>query len=269
MNYKIKFAAFDIDGTTLPYAKETFSPKIVEAFKKLHEKGIKIILASGREFVTIGHLLKSSIYADYFIGANGAFIYDIKNDKIIHEQPIYYKDFEILFEKLIPHVDSISIMDKDYGHMSKDSVTNTWFLAPHQDKLVELDNSFSKLDRQHLHLITVVTTNLNAYNLAEDIIENNYLNLQIQSIWERGLFIAAKGVTKSSALKRLMIHEKSSLKYLIAFGDSGNDIEMIRDAGIGVAMQDGDEKLKEYSDFIAPKCDEDGVYLQLEKMEII
>lgn len=264
---KIKFAAFDVDGTTLPFKALEFSENTVKAFHELKEKNIKTILATGREFVTIGNLLNQVGNIDYFIGANGAFIYDLKHDTMLFESPIYYKDFEIFYEKMLPHVDSISVMDRRFGHVSENTDVDTWFLKPHQEKLKEMD--FSNLDRRHLHIITVSTMRSDARKIANKIIKENNLNLSVQSQWYSGLFIAAKGINKSNALKWLMTYEGTSLDRLIAFGDATNDIEMIRDAGIGVAMKKADDGLHEIAKYIAPSCEEDGVYHQLKELEII
>ncbi|UUD36731.1 COF family HAD hydrolase protein [Mycoplasmopsis californica] len=270
MNEKIKFAAFDVDGTILPYGQLSFSPKIVEAFKKLKENKIKTIIATGREFVTIGKLLDQlNGNIDYFIGANGAFIYDVEKDKIIHKNPIYYADFEVFYNEMIDSVDSMSIMDDQYGHVSEKVDTDSWFLKPHTHKLKKLDDTFSQINRKSLFIITVNSMDKQSYDLANKVIEKNHLNLSIQSAWEKGLFLAAKGVTKSSALRWLMIDHNASLKNLIAFGDGENDVEMIRDAGIGVVMQGGSRELIKYADYIAPRCDDDGVYTQLKKLNII
>lgn len=267
MKKEIKFAAFDVDGTTLPYTHPAFSDKTIEAFHSLKRNGIKTILATGREFVTIGNLIEQIGDLDYFIGANGAFIYDIKNDQMLYENSIYYKDFEIFYTKMLPFVDSISVMDKNFGHVSEHTDVDTWFLKPHIRKLKDMD--FFNLDRKHLHIITVNSMRKDVRKIAEKVIAENHLNLSIQSEWHKGLFIAATGVTKSSALKWLVTHEESSLDNLIAFGDATNDIEMIRDAGIGVAMAQSDDGLHEVADYIAPECNDDGVYLQLKKLKLI
>ncbi|WP_036436768.1 YcsE-related riboflavin metabolism phosphatase [Mycoplasma elephantis] len=270
MKEQIKFAAFDVDGTILPFGKLSLSPRIVDTFKKLKQNNIKTIIATGREFVTIGKLLEQlEGNVDYFIGANGSFIFDVKANQIIHKNSIYYSDFEILYENIIEYVDSISIMDDRFGHVSENINTENWFLKPHKDKLKKIDENFTQLNRKNLFIITIHTKNKKTSNLVNKIIDKFHLNLCIQSSWESGMFIAAKGVTKSSALRWLMIEMNSSLKNLIAFGDSENDTEMIRDAGIGVLMKGGSKQLLEYADYIAPSCDEDGVYLQLKKLKII
>jgi hypothetical protein len=70
---------FDIDGTLMKYkdVRPTFDDNVLETFRLLKENGYIVVLATGRDHVSIGelHLSKN---VDYFIGANGSFIYDTK-----------------------------------------------------------------------------------------------------------------------------------------------------------------------------------------------
>jgi hydroxymethylpyrimidine pyrophosphatase-like HAD family hydrolase len=55
----------------------------------------------------------------------------------------------------------------------------------------------------------------------------------------------------------------------IAFGDSENDIEMLKAAGIGVAMDNGTAECKAAADYIAPDCDDDGILKALEHFKLL
>ncbi|MFZ8217820.1 HAD family hydrolase, partial [Mycoplasmopsis bovis] len=95
----IKAAAFDIDGTLLEHGQLQFNETVLNTFRQLKSKGITTILASAREFVTIGELLNKSNDIDYFIGANGAFVYDVQNKKIIYEKIIKYNELKVLYSE--------------------------------------------------------------------------------------------------------------------------------------------------------------------------
>jgi hypothetical protein len=79
-----KMIVFDIDGTLLKYKATSFAfdNNVLETFRLLKEKGYVVVLASGRDLVSIGDLHLSE-NVDYFIGANGSFIYDTKAKKNI------------------------------------------------------------------------------------------------------------------------------------------------------------------------------------------
>lgn len=76
----IKIFATDIDDTILPSGYKDIQNEIIDMFSQLQQNNIKTVLVTGRDLVTIGrHINTPNI--DYFIGANGAFIYDFARKK--------------------------------------------------------------------------------------------------------------------------------------------------------------------------------------------
>ena len=73
------------------------------------------------------------------------------------------------------------------------------------------------------------------------------------------LEILRDGINKGSALKWLCDKKGIKRENVIAFGDNYNDIEMIEFAGVGVAMENGEEELKKSADYIALNNNDDGV----------
>ncbi len=71
--------------------------------------------------------------------------------------------------------------------------------------------------------------------------------------------ILRDGINKGSALKWLCDKKGIKRENVIAFGDNYNDIEMIEFAGVGVAMENGEEELKKSADYIALNNNDDGV----------
>lgn len=80
-----KLVTVDLDGTLLnSYGEVTENTK--EKIKKTQEKGVEIMIASGRPIDSIKEIAKEIESNNYFIAGNGALIYDIKKDKIIYEK---------------------------------------------------------------------------------------------------------------------------------------------------------------------------------------
>ena len=80
-----KLVAIDLDGTMLNHYGE-ISEKTKETVTKCIEKGIEIVLASGRPIDSIRTIAKSLGIQGYFVAGNGALIYDIKNDEMIYKK---------------------------------------------------------------------------------------------------------------------------------------------------------------------------------------
>ncbi|SYV89868.1 Putative bifunctional phosphatase/peptidyl-prolyl cis-trans isomerase, partial [Metamycoplasma alkalescens] len=92
MNNKYKMVVFDIDGTLLPFGVSELSERTKEMFAKLKEAGYINVLCSGRDIFTIGNQIHNP-HVDYFVGANGTFILDLKTNEYIFEEVIDYEDF--------------------------------------------------------------------------------------------------------------------------------------------------------------------------------
>ena len=71
--------------------------------------------------------------------------------------------------------------------------------------------------------------------------------------------LGVKGVNKGTAVREVLRHFGADPSQAVAIGDSENDYEMVREAGIGVCLAGGAEKLREIADWIAPPIEEDGV----------
>lgn len=78
-----------------------------------------------------------------------------------------------------------------------------------------------------------------------------------------------EGVHKMAGLKRLLKGLGLGPENIIAFGDSGNDVEMITQAAIGVAMGNGKKELQQAADYVSPCSWEDGIAEALHTLQLI
>ena len=69
---------------------------------------------------------------------------------------------------------------------------------------------------------------------------------------------------KAGGIRKIMDYYCESMEETVAIGDSLNDLEMIRECGIGIMMGNGDERLKPYADYITADIGQDGLYLALD-----
>lgn len=103
-------------------------------------------------------------------------------------------------------------------------------------------------------------------NHIPDMIKSKY---EITSSVPEYIEFVKKGIKKSEALKFIMKKYKIKQEEIIAIGDGENDIEMIKYAGLGVAVANADNKVKENSDYITASNNEDGVGKVIEKFLLI
>lgn len=86
---------------------------------------------------------------------------------------------------------------------------------------------------------------------------------------DRGADILEKTVSKADGLERLCAHFGVRIEDCYAFGDSMNDLEIIRAAGCGVAMGNGVQALKDAADYVTEPIDQDGVWNACRKLGLI
>ncbi|MDQ0914621.1 hydroxymethylpyrimidine pyrophosphatase-like HAD family hydrolase [Paenibacillus sp. V4I5] len=76
-------------------------------------------------------------------------------------------------------------------------------------------------------------------------------------------------VSKSEAIKKVLDYYNIAVSNSIAFGDGGNDLDMLEFVGLGIAMGNGEERLKQMADFVTKKASEDGIHYALTKFGVI
>ena len=77
--------------------------------------------------------------------------------------------------------------------------------------------------------------------------------------WDRATDIVPAGCSKAEGMRRILEARGLGPEHAIAFGDGGNDAEMLAAAGIGVAMGNAREDVRNMADYVTLSCAEDGV----------
>ncbi|QZE12092.1 YcsE-related riboflavin metabolism phosphatase [Mycoplasma sp. Ms02] len=266
---QIKIAAFDVDGTILPYGNTSFGNKTIEMFSLLKDAGYKTVISSAREFSTIGNFLEV-LKPDYFIGANGSFIYDVEKDSVLEEHSLKSEDVSNIVSNFLDKVVGFVVTHGKFSYYTQGVELNSWFVKPNIQNYKELNLEELKNSQDKTYLITVTSENPKEdAKHFQEYIENNNLDMVVNSVWTHGFFIAPQGVTKSSTLKNLTEKLGLSMDNLIAFGDSSNDYEMLRDAFYGVAMERASQRIKSVANDVALDCEYDGAYLKLKELKLI
>lgn len=268
-----KMITFDIDGTLVPHLTHVFSHEIEDMFQKLKAKGYIITLATGRDWISIGNLYQNP-YIDYYIGANGSFIYDLKKQEYIFKSCIKWSEFEQLnqevFENNIDSINGIILSDAHHVFVKEYHQKDNWFWEQFRPQFKKYELAASELDRNNFHLVTIEQKkHSDLLTKVMKFITDRNFDLSVQSYWPSGIFMANKGVNKSSAIKKLCQHLEIEMNQVMAFGDGENDLEMIKDVGHGVAMGNSVNQLKEVANDITINVEEHGTKFYLKKIGII
>lgn len=278
-----KLIAIDLDGTMLnSYGIVTQNTK--EVIKKVQEKGIEVIIASGRPIDSIKTIAKEIESENYFISGNGAILYDIKKDEIIYENilkkaktldiikiceenSIYYNIYtekEILAKSLNYNVlyyykENLDKEEKNKTHIK--IVEDLYkYLEERNEKIIKIticDNNKSIFNSILKKLKTIDDIEvLEVSHMSRKIIRQGTEEVPIEYFYTE---ISAKNVDKWYAIE--MLAEKLNIKKeeIVAIGDNVNDEKMIKEAGLGIAMGQSSPKITKISNYITNNNNEEGV----------
>lgn len=284
-----KFIAIDIDGTLLNSNGE-LSKRNIETIKRTVNKGVKIVLTSGRVTDSV-KMIASQLDVDrYMICDNGASIYDTLEDKLIYSSTI---DKETALRILNTCVNnniyymiftSKEIIVKDLRHMAlafykqrhncNDEATGVAQIRYGGLEYVKkINDSIVRIVvcDQDRPIFNSIVNRMKEYDSVE-LISAPHVSNKIIKEGDRDILISysyaellPKDANKWTAIKKLTTMFNIKDNEIIAIGDNFNDIEMIKNAGLGVAMNNGSPVAKEVARVVAPSNDQDGVAMVLQQ----
>lgn len=251
-----KMIVVDLDGTALN-SNHQISITTKEYLKKLKEDGYIIVIATGRILRSGINVTEKAEFADYIISNGGGIIYDNLKQNIIYQNGISKEEAEMIFSMYTDDMEYIDICNvnyyykytvKDYKESNFCKVTKT-----RKGFLDNIDNI--------IHASIISNNGIEElYELLKEKISSlDYVKMQdsfSDRIW---IDIFGKGTSKYNAIKIVADIENIKNEDIITFGDGRNDIGMIKKSGIGVAMGNALEEVKEVSDYITKTNDEDGI----------
>ncbi|AEA19090.1 MULTISPECIES: Cof-type HAD-IIB family hydrolase [Bacillus] len=264
MTYKM--IVLDLDDTLLR-DDHTISPRTKEALMTAQEQGVKVVLASGRPTFamrTIAKELHLEEYGSFILSFNGAKIINCKTD-----------------EELFSSTLSPEIVHSLYDISKEENVWIHTYIG--DDIITEKNNSYTEIEGQITGMPIVEVNNLKEavqQPVVKVLMVENPEHLQIvesklQQQLEGQLSVMRSkpfflefteaGVTKGTSLNKLIQKLGIKREEVIAMGDSYNDQAMIEFAGLGVAMGNAPDDIKEIANYVTDTNMNDGVAKVVEK----
>lgn len=254
----IKIAFIDIDGT-LSNSKKEISNITSMAIKRATEKGLLVVLCSGRNNLYVYNASKSANASKYIISCNGAEIFDYKNNLHIKSSKIKRNDTSIIWDYCNSNNIGCLLNAKNNRYCNKNH-----FIEENDKILINdlkdvSDDIFQLVavgyDYKTMHELEklINSTNLRIANPSQSYLQKDCAN--------HHLFfdITNNDVSKGSAIEELLNYLKVSRENAIGFGDHINDFDLFDAVGFKIAMGNANPKLKEKADFITLSNDEHGV----------
>lgn len=271
MGYRM--LVLDMDGTLLKNDK-TVSEKNKQALKAAANKGVKVVISTGRIFTS------ARAYGDMvgidtpIIASNGAYIREKDRDEVIYARLLGEEN--ALEVTRLTHKYNLSCNLFTWDTIYCEELTfaalnySKWNKEMPEDKQVNIKivdkSDWGSIIRENGDsILKAVIVSDDREALAVLRKEVSKLDVEVVSSYINNIEVMNRGVSKGDAVRRLADYYGFSMDDVICMGDSENDISMIETAGLGIAMENGTEIAKRYAKFITLSNEDDGVAYAVEK----
>ncbi|WP_069649120.1 Cof-type HAD-IIB family hydrolase [Caloranaerobacter ferrireducens] len=270
---KYKLIAVDMDGTLLNSNNE-ISEKNKNALRIATEKGIQVVISTGRIFTSARFYAKLLGIVTPIIACNGAYICEYHRNNVLYENPINTVDCREIIKVLEDNNMYFHFYDNDTFYTKELNYNSLKYYNWNKkqkpgDKInIQLIDDANKLFEERkpkIYKFVTMDNDLDKLNYVKNILSKNK-NIEIVSSWKGSFDIMSKGVSKGKALEKLCNIFNIKNSEVIAIGDNYNDLSMIEFAGCGIAMGNGEEEVKKKADIITDTNDNDGVYKALKEL---
>ena len=258
MNYKL--IAMDFDGTLLRDDK-TISENTKNILKLYKDLGYLIVGVTARTLKSIKAVVPLDIF-NYLIINNGVSIYNVNDDNMIYQGTIDKETAKDITNGIEEYCDQIDyITDNIYYTYLQKKKSNLDFIKD----IDSIDEIIEPLARINLFLKdkTKVT---DYYDLiCSKYGDINCFIMQDSGSTDKWLVLNPKDVNKVNTLKELGKIEDISLDEMIFFGDGLNDLVVMDEVGLSVAMGNALDEIKEKAKDVTKSNNEDGIVEFLDK----
>ena len=267
---KYKLIAFDIDDTLLNRKKE-ITPLTKAALMQAQENGMKLAVASGRLPYGVrpfAEKLDVFSHGGYYMGFNGGAVMNCR-DELIGKTYLDRKYIKPVYDILRPsnattmvHKGAIIYADNkvnDYTHIESEVIGLPLNVVDDLPSFIDWD----------IHKFLICGDPDELKMLEQQLLDalGGEVDIYLSAPWF--LEVMPKGANKGTGLRMICENAGIDISEAIAFGDSYNDVFMLKAAGLGIAMGNAEEAVKQAADRVTADCDEDGIAVALKELGII
>lgn len=271
MKNNFKAVMIDLDGTLLTDDKKItdFSNQILQ---KLYDNGIKIIIATGRGLSRAKQLTEKLDFDKIILANNGAIIHSSSNiatdedlkleSNVVDELSALSKEYGIRPYFFVENKCALLIQDEDDKKHFVDSVGDVGEIMTVSERNLPIDDCVSMI---------MIARKDRIYDIVEHIKDNPNVTYHIHTKYfsKNIRMLEVQNVNTDKYKRAIHVLEHFGIKSdeVVAIGDAHNDLGMVVNSGLGVAMKNSDDILKQNADIITQYTnEEDGLAKFLEEL---
>lgn len=232
----IKMIVTDLDGTILDIERK-MSKSTEEYLISLKERGYVVVIATGRNFASAKKHTNGARFANYLISDGGACTYDPYTEEILFKNNLSKEQVKSILEYWDETFAYVEICDKDSYLRYTGEQDIESFLADIED-----------ITHLSIKFILNEQAEKTFFELQKEFPGLSFLLMQDSFKSDKSIEVSSKNVSKYAAIKKLADLLNIKNDEIVAFGDSPNDLDMIKNCGFGVSMKNALDEVKKVSD---------------------
>lgn len=257
----VKAIFLDVDGTILSFSTHQIPVSAQRALLQLHEKGYKIIIATGRSAADLAEI--SNVPYHGVVGLNGAEC-TLRSGEVVVRHSIPVGLFRKSLELSKEYDFAVAVEGNDGLFVNK--------LTPRVIKMARMvDHPLPQVKDLNEVYKEGVCSQL-CFFFDKEVEQKVMIQLPglIATRWcDVFADINVEGVNKAAGIQSFVDYLDIHISETMALGDGGNDIPMLRAAGIGVAMGNASDEVKSHADYVTDHIDSDGLCKAFEHFGLI
>jgi len=264
-----RMLVIDIDGTLLD-SSMVLRPSARDALERALEAGFHLVFATGRQYRSCHQLVKEIAPGAPVILNSGALIKDTNSDKTLFVQPVEPETALVLADLILsegfPPVIMMDAFDQGFDFLTTDPVGRTQTHAQFINKNRRFGLMAHDVPKKFPAPVTQILAlgerqELEAVHAAARERCGHLVDMRIIRAPQYSHFVFeayATGISKWDALQHLIRRMRIPVNCIAAIGDDINDLELLRESGLGIAMGNAPEHVKAAADACVASCDNDG-----------
>ncbi len=252
-----KIFVSDVDNTLVWDEQEQFSLELAKSIKQINEEGSHFVLCSGRPTINLidkaKELQAKGAFCKYVGGYNGVELYDLEQGKSIRNYSFNKQQVAMIRH----HLDELNLnyLYFDENHVRTNIPKHE--LTIRESGFVKKEIRPNNTNSISQKVLVIIEPERNEQIKAE--LKQRLINCDVFASAPYYIEIVKQGVNKATVLKEVANIEQISLKNTYAFGDNGNDIELIQTANCGIVVSNGIESVKAVADVVIDDVKTDAV----------